>query len=118
MDWMASHRVKRSEMAERHGSNESTALVLAVRKHMLDVAKGCLHAHAAPDDADASGDVALHWACLYSQEVPGMTDVIELLLEQGANPNSIGDLGNTPMHLAATANCRMVRVSAYAAASI
>lgn len=111
LDWMAHNRIKRSELAEQRAEKGCSALVLAVRKHMLDVAKGCVLAHAAPNDADATGDAALHWACYYSREAPGMTDLMELLLEGGANPNAVGSLGNTPMHLAAAANCLMVRSS-------
>ena len=38
-----------------------------------------------------------------------MEDVVERLLIEGADPSAVGDVGNTPLHLAATANNLMVR---------
>ena len=103
--WLAQHNIKRSELAHQQEPTLSTALMLAVRRCMLAVTSSLLSVQAPVQIADRSGDTPLHWACLRSGEVPGMVGTLEQLLEAGADANAIGDLGNTPLHLAATANC-------------
>jgi ankyrin repeat protein len=112
LSWMSANNVKRSDLSRNSGASGAAALQLAVRKCMLLVTGSLLQAQAPMADTDSSGDTALHWACLRSKEVPGMLAVLEQLLEAGADANAIGDLDNTPLHLACAANCPAVRRSA------
>ena len=63
-----------------------------------------LGAGLAPVGVTKNGDTALHWAA-YGD----LYDVAVLLLKAGANVNAVGDVGNTPLHIAATAGNIMAR---------
>lgn len=107
--WMESNKVLRCELSYRHPEDGTPALTAACRRGMVEVAISLLEVQCPVQDTNVSGDTALHWACLWSSEVPGMEDVVERLLIAGADPSAVGDVGNTPLHLAATANNLMVR---------
>jgi hypothetical protein len=78
---------------------------------MASIAKALLQMQAPVNITNNVGDTALHWACFRAREVDGMTDVIEHLLLAGAEPSAVGDIGNTPLHLAAAASSVPVRFS-------
>lgn len=105
--WMAHNTVKRSELVHQHEPTLSTALMLAVRRCMLAVTSALMTAQAPVNVADRSGDTSLHWACLRCADDAGMLDTVRQLLEAGADANAVGDLGNMPLHMAATANSHL-----------
>lgn len=107
--WMETNTILRSELSYRHPEDGTPALIAACRRGMVTVATSLLEVQVPVQDTNSFGDSALHWACLWSSEVPGMVDVAERLLIAGADPSAVGDVGNTPLHLAATANNLMVR---------
>ena len=106
--WMESNTLLRSELSYRHPEDGTPALVAACRRAMASVASSLLEVQVPVQDTNSMGDTALHWACLWSSEVPEMVEVVEKLLVAGADPSAVGDVGNTPLHLAATANNVMV----------
>lgn len=107
--WMAANKVQASTLTAKHASDESTALLLALRRKWPAAAKGIADVQRDFGDANSLGDTALHWACLRAGEDAGVLALAEQLLAAGADPNATGDLGNTPLHLAAATNCPLVR---------
>jgi ankyrin repeat protein len=107
--WMEANTILRSALSYRHPEDGTPALIAACRRGMVNVATSLLAVDVPVQDTNSFGDTALHWACLWSSEVTGMLDVVERLLVAGADPSAVGDVGNTPVHLAATANNVMVR---------
>lgn len=106
--WMEAKTILLSELSLRHPADGTPALIAACRRCMVSVANRLLEVQVPVQDSNNYGDTALHWACLWSSE-PGMVELVEQLLIMGADPCAIGDVGNTPLHLAASANNLMVR---------
>lgn len=107
--WMDTNSSSHSDLVMTHPDCGSTALTIAARRKMPAVCQRLLTAGAKPNAVNKRGDTALHWACLWSRELPAMAGVVEALLLGGADPNVEGDLRNFPMHLAASANADKVR---------
>ena len=108
--WMAANKVQASTLTAKHPGDGSTALILSLRRKWPIAAKAILDLQREVDDANSTGDTALHWACLRAGEDAGVLALVEQLLVAGADANVKGDLGNTPLHLAAAANCPLVRL--------
>jgi ankyrin repeat protein len=108
LDWLSAHRVHPSTLTSQNPADGSTALLYAIRRCWFRVTKTLLKFQKEFDQQNHNGDTALHWSCFKSREHADMLEVLEHLLEAGANPNIKGDHENTPLHLAATANCPLV----------
>jgi ankyrin repeat protein len=102
-------------LSHQNRDDGSTALLYAIRKCWFRVAKTLIKFQKDFDQQNHKQDTALHWACFKSNEHADMLEVLEHLLKAGANPNVKGDHENTPLHLAATANCPLVLCSLVAA---
>lgn len=109
VEWMNTQKVNQADLSHRHPTTGDTALLLAIRKRMTAVAQSLLQVNVPIGDRNAAGDTALHWAAFLSGDEPAMVQLVEALLAAGADADAVGDLGNTPLHLAATANSAMVR---------
>jgi ankyrin repeat protein len=77
------------------GASPRPALVDIVKGGDLAAARAALQAHQSADDTDREGTSALHWAVLAER-----TDLVELLLGGGANPNVKNRYGVTPLSVA------------------
>lgn len=54
------------------------------------------------DDADSNGDTALHYAARHSS--PQTVNVVEMLMQQGADLMITNNKGRLPIHIACNAN--------------
>jgi len=77
------------------GAAPRAALVDIVKGGDVAAARAALQARQSADDADREGTSALHWAVLADR-----TDLVELLLRAGANPNAKNRYGVTPLSIA------------------
>ncbi len=71
----------------------------AVHLGREEIAAALLTANADPNATSRSGDTALHWA-----SYKGLYNTAELLIQNAANLEAVGELGNRPLHLAAAAD--------------
>jgi len=106
--WMKVNKVRKADLAMKHEGTGSDALLLAATFGMVDLARKLLKSDASAMCVNGSGDTALHWAAFRGCE-PGAAALVEALIAAGADVNAIGDLRNTPLHLAATAGSAVVR---------
>ena len=67
----------------------------AVRDHDIDKINEVLDTGTDINEKDWLGYAPLHWACYF-----GYTDLVELLLSKGADPNLISDTGRIPSEIA------------------
>jgi ankyrin repeat protein len=77
------------------GAAARPALVDLVKAGDVAGVRASLQARQSADDADREGTSALHWAVLADR-----TDLVELLLGAGANPNAKNRYGVTPLSVA------------------
>lgn len=84
---------------------EQVTLHVAVEKVDVEAVARCLAAGAAAKARNASGSTALQVAvqgCAEeATESPARLEVMQLLLEHGANPNMLDDMGQSLLHTAA-----------------
>jgi len=69
---------------------QNTPLVLALKKGMDTVALNLIHTGADPDERCRNGETALHWAAMLRKN-----DVIQSLVEVGAQINAVNKFGRT-----------------------
>jgi ankyrin repeat protein len=77
------------------GAAARPPLVDIVKAGDLAAVHAALQAHQSADDADREGTSAVHWAVLADR-----SDLVELLLRAGANPNVKNRYGVTPLSVA------------------
>jgi uncharacterized protein len=75
--------------ADRHGN---TALMGALYKGHLDIARQLLNTHCPIDQANNAGQTALAFAALF-----GRDDMMRELVARGADPNHVDVEGDTPL---------------------
>ena len=81
-----------------HPESGATPLIVAAAERAgVEATTLLLDRGADPNAKKTNGDTALHWACYH-----GDGDVASVLLNAGADVNALGDLRNSPLHMAAT----------------
>lgn len=97
------------EVLEAAGPSGLTPLNCAVRAGWLAGVELLLDHGASALSRTPALDMALHWAAYR-----GDVDVLQQLIRAGGDVNSMGDVGNRPIHLAASADRLEVRQQAHA----
>jgi ankyrin repeat protein len=97
------------EVLEAAGPSGLTPLNCAVRAGWLPGVELLLDHGASALSRTPALDMALHWAAYR-----GDADVLQQLINAGGDVNSMGDVGNRPIHLAASADRLEVRQQAHA----
>ena len=82
----------------RHGAALNTALKRATTMSELRVVVALIEAGADPNGSDSDGDTPLHYAVRFWPR----QEVSRALLRHGATVDAPGDLGRTPLHVAAS----------------
>lgn len=80
-----------------------TPLILAVMNGNREIIENLIRARARVGDADSRGLTALHHAC-YSN-TPEYEDIAAILLKAGAGYDRADQMGDTPLHIAASKGC-------------
>lgn len=88
----------------------SRLLHVAVLQNRLDVAAALLDSGALPDLPDLRRDTPLHLACKQARQL-NSEPMVKLLLARAADPNQLGDGGDTPLHWACRAGVYEVVVA-------
>ena len=92
----------------KHGANptkgsptEGDPIHIATRRLNIEIVKGILRLGVSPNKADPEGNTPLHYAvALLSENLPRAAEVIQCLIDYGADVNAKNKDGWSPIHIA------------------